>query len=559
MVTIPDTHSVATGGETILIVAPTANDGVLAANVLKDAGFEARVCSDLGELCIRVAAEDDGYLGTGVILIAEEAFTVPKEQEFIKLLESQPPWSDIPIVLLTSGNEKLQASLRALDVFGSSGNVTFLERPLQAITLISAIHVALRSRRRQYQIRDLLDQRERSLATISAAREEAEGANRMKDQFLATLSHELRTPLNAILGWGQILREELSDNRDSSHAETIAQGIEVIERNAKVQAQLIEDLLDVSRIISGKLLIEYKPVDIAKVVTAARDSVAIQAESKGVALELSIPNKLPPVLGDAARLQQIVWNLLSNAVKFTPPSGTIYIDAFSGGDDVRISIRDTGEGMTAEFLPFVFDRFRQADASITRRQGGLGLGLSIVRQLVDLHKGTVSVESGGLSKGSTFTLTFPAAEMVSQESNDDSSLEGKPAKATPQNTVRSLDGIRVLVVDNEPDALDLIKRLLVESHAEVEVADSVPSAMRALEVYRPDILISDIGMPDEDGYDLIRKIRALPGDLANIPAVALTAYASTEDRNRSRLAGFQLHLAKPVDFSELRSVVASLV
>ncbi|HEX5315875.1 MAG TPA: histidine kinase dimerization/phospho-acceptor domain-containing protein, partial [Candidatus Kapabacteria bacterium] len=309
MVTTSDSQSVVTGSEAILIVAPTGNDGALAATVLNDAGFEAKVCSDLDELCVRISAEDDSYLGTGVILIAEEAFTVPKEQEFIKLLESQPPWSDIPIVLLTSANETLQASLRALDLFGSSGNVTLLERPLQAITLISAIHVALRSRRRQYQIRDLLDQRERSLATISAAREEAEGANRMKDQFLATLSHELRTPLNAILGWGQILREELSDNRDSSHAETIAQGIDVIERNAKVQAQLIEDLLDVSRIISGKLLIEYKPVDIAKVVTAARDSVAIQAESKGVALELSIPNKLPPVLGDAARLQQIVWNL----------------------------------------------------------------------------------------------------------------------------------------------------------------------------------------------------------------------------------------------------------
>ena len=540
--------------ETILVLAPTGRDALLAKTVLEEAALHATVCTDLQDLCAHIEKGELATFEIGVILLAEESLIAGREQDLVRILERQPPWSDIPIVLLTSPGVSDVVALRALEMFGSSGNVTLLERPLKAITLVSAMQVALRSRRRQYQIRDLLRERESALSVISAARQQSEDANRMKDQFLATLSHELRTPLNAILGWAQILSENLDTGNGAT--DSLQQGLEVIERNAKVQAQLIEDLLDISRIISGKLLLEQKLVDPSKIVMAAADAIAPQAEAKGVILELKIGAPVPRIIGDAARLQQIVWNLLSNAVKFTPENGNIFLGVQREGRDVTIVVRDTGAGMSPLFLPVAFERFRQADATATRKQGGLGLGLSIVRHLTELHKGSVEAWSEGEGKGATFTIRIPIANPgAATDANEFRTPED--AKSSAQNIL--LDGLRILVVDNEPDARDLVRRLLVEARAEVEVADSAAQAMRIAARYKPDVLISDIGMPDEDGYDLIRKIRNLPNEVARVPAIALTAYASMEDEQKAKQAGYQYHLAKPVNPKELRAVVAKLM
>ena len=386
-------------------------------------------------------------------------------------------------------------------------------------------------------------ERKRAEEDLRMAKEESEAANRMKDQFLATLSHELRTPLNAIFGWAQLLRSGKLD------PQTLERGIDTIERNARSQKKLIEDLLDVSRIVSGKLQLEPKPVDLAEVVEAALETVAPAARAKGIAIERGYGLQPGPVLGDAQRLQQIVWNLLSNAVKFTPEGGRVTVSLETKDGEAEIAVTDTGQGIGPEFLPFVFDRFRQADASSTRRHGGLGLGLSIVRHLAELHGGSVRAESPGPGQGSTFTVSLPLATRSGLPEARRSPAEGEGGERV------SLAGVRVLVVDDEADARELLEQILTGARAEVVLAASAPEALEALARFRPDVLVSDIGLPGEDGYDLIRKARerGFAG-----PAAALTAFARAEDRRRALLAGFQIHLAKPVHPGELTAVVASL-
>jgi PAS domain S-box-containing protein len=396
------------------------------------------------------------------------------------------------------------------------------------------------------------EERERLLEAAQAARAEAEAASRMKDEFLAVLSHELRTPLNAILGWARILNSGRVDPED------LREGLEAIERNARVQAQLVEDLLDVSRIISGKLRLDVQRVNLVEVVEAAIASVAPAAEAKGVRLRKVLDPLAGPVSGDPARLQQVVWNLLSNAVKFTPKGGRVQVLLERVNSHVELSVIDSGVGIPPEFLPHVFERFRQADSSTTRRHGGLGLGLAIVKQLAELHGGTARAKSLGEGQGSTFIVALPITvvheatphpERVGPKEHPDDEFHG-PEKP--------LSGIKVLVVDDEPDARHLIRRVMGDSGAEVAAAGSAAEAVRLVGEFRPDILVSDIGMPDQDGYDLIRQVRA---QLAakTLPAVALTAFARSEDRRRALLAGFQTHVAKPVDPAELVAVVASLV
>jgi PAS domain S-box-containing protein len=400
-----------------------------------------------------------------------------------------------------------------------------------------------------------ISDRKRAEQAAEEARAQAELANRMKDQFLATLSHELRTPLNAIVGWVQLLR--------SGRLETAAveRGLEAIERNTRIQARLIEDLLDISRIISGKLRLEPRPVEPVEVVEAALAAVAPAAEAKGLRVERRVDPAAGPVLGDPGRLQQVVSNLLSNAVKFTPAGGTIEVRVEPAGSRVEIAVADTGEGIRPEFLPYVFDSFRQADASTTRRQGGLGLGLSIVRNLVELHGGTVRVESPGHGQGATFTVSLLAAP-------DDGDREAQagaagqaggvepPARGTDP-AVR-LTGLRVLVVDDEADARELLERVFQDAGAEVALAGSVREALEAFESSAPGVLVSDIGMPDQDGYDLIRRLRERGLSSGDLPAVALTAFARAEDRERALSEGFQVHIAKPVDPRELTAIVARL-
>ena len=398
-------------------------------------------------------------------------------------------------------------------------------------------------------------QRAMALESERAAREEAERAGRMKDEFLATLSHELRTPLNAVLGWSQILARGVKNPAD------LAEGLRTIERNAKAQTEIIGDLLDMSRIVSGKVRLDVQRIDIADVLREALETARPGAEVKGICLQVALDPHAGPIRGDPGRLQQVFWNLLSNAIKFTPRGGRVELLLKRVEPYLEVSVADTGEGIAAEFLPHVFDRFRQADASTTRRHGGLGLGLSIAKHLVELHGGGLRAQSSGLGKGSTFTVTLPLAvvppEPVPQ--NETRRPSAVPANASVPAAGPSLRGVRVLVVDDEPDARALLRRLLEDCDAVVSTAASAAEALERLTAQTPDVLVSDIGMPGEDGYALIGRIRALgPERGGEVPAVALTAYARPEDRTKAVLAGYQHHAAKPVEPAELVTLVASL-
>ncbi|BAZ20065.1 multi-sensor hybrid histidine kinase [Kalymmatonema gypsitolerans NIES-4073] len=395
-------------------------------------------------------------------------------------------------------------------------------------------------------------EREQLLAREQASRESAEAANRMKDEFLATLSHELRTPLNAMLGWTQLLRSRKFDE------ETTARALETIDRNTKTLTTLIDDVLDVSRIITGKLRLDVRPVKLASLIKVAIDTVIPGAEAKEICIEYFSDPSVGVILGDANRLQQIVWNLLSNAVKFTPKGGTVDVRLESMNSRVEFHVRDTGVGIAAEFLPYVFERFRQADSSSTRSHGGLGLGLAIVRHLVELHGGTVRAESPGIGQGATFIVNLPQ-KVVATKTSEAKQLLSTPDTQVVENDLPNLGGLRVLVVDDEPDACQLLSTVLKQHEAQVIAVSSASEALVALQKFQPDVLVSDIGMPQEDGYSLIRKIRALPGEKGGrTPAVALTAYARAEDRIKALNAGFQLHVAKPVNPTELAAVVANL-
>ncbi|HEY0512361.1 MAG TPA: ATP-binding protein [Thermoanaerobaculia bacterium] len=383
------------------------------------------------------------------------------------------------------------------------------------------------------------------------ARTEAEAANRMKDQFLATLSHELRTPINAITGWTQILRSGQLDGAGTARA------LDVIERNAKIQAQLIGDLLDISRIISGKLRLETRPAYPAEIVEAALAAVLPAAETKGVRIERSLDPGAGPVLADPDRLQQVMANLLSNAIKFTPRDGWVKVRLESVDGEARIQVEDSGEGIEPELLPQVFDSFWQADASTTRRQGGLGLGLAIVSQLVERHGGRVSASSPGRGQGAVFTVFLPILEP--RQAAKEPEAAGAPAvRLAPGSSSLPLAGVRVLAVEDDEATLDALTELLSLQGADVSPAASVDKALKTLEGFTPDVLVSDIGMPERDGYELMREIRALGHRAEDLPAVAVTAFASPEDRQRALAAGFQVHLAKPVDPRELAHVIASL-
>jgi len=383
------------------------------------------------------------------------------------------------------------------------------------------------------------------LVRAERARAEAEAANRMKDEFLATLSHELRTPLTSLLGWSSVLREAKRDEK------VLNQGLEAIDRNARVQAQLIDDLLDVSRIVSGKLNLDVRPLDISSVTRAAINVVRPAADAKNIKLDYSAEPGVGAISADSARLHQIVWNLLSNAVKFTPQGGQIMIRIEQDGPHAKITVKDTGQGIDAEFLPRVFDRFRQADSSTTRSFGGLGLGLAIVRHLVELHGGTVSAESEGVGKGATFSATFPLLTGRTEP------IAHSGETCAPE--IRSLDGLRVLLVDDEAEAREIISTVIGRTGAEVKTCISASEALVKLVEWRPDVILSDIAMPEEDGYSFIGKVRALPREKGGeTPAAALTAYARDEDRVQALAAGYQMHIAKPIGASQLVTMVAKL-
>ncbi|HEX8140462.1 MAG TPA: PAS domain S-box protein [Pyrinomonadaceae bacterium] len=388
--------------------------------------------------------------------------------------------------------------------------------------------------------------------TEQRLRTQAEAASRIKDEFLATVSHELRTPLTAIVGWATLLRGNKFDEAATGRA------IETIERNAKAQAQIIEDLLDVSRIITGKLSLDARSIELDTIIRTGLDAIRPAAEMKGLVLRAELDERAGVVWGDPARLQQVMWNLLSNAVKFTPRGGEVSVLLRRTASHLEVSVSDTGQGISPDFLPFVFDRFRQADGSTTRAYGGLGLGLSIVRHLVEMHGGSVRAESAGEGRGATFTVMLPV--MAAQVIQTDAAPSPQAlADSVAVDCVPALNDVRILIVDDERDARVLLTAIIAQCGAQVMTASSVQEALRMLSTFKPHLLVSDIGMPEEDGYSLIRKVRALSAEEGGkIPAIALTAYAREEDRMRVLLAGFQVHVAKPVNPAELIAVVGGL-
>ena len=398
----------------------------------------------------------------------------------------------------------------------------------------------------------LLASEQAARAEAEQARADAEAASRAKDQFLATVSHELRNPLSPILTWARLLRTGSLD------AERTRRAIDVIERSATSQAQLVDDLLDVSRIVSGKLRMDVRPVELAPVVEAAAEAARVSAEAKQIHLQLTLDPRAGPVAGDPEWLQQVVWNLLSNAIKYTPRGGRVQVRVARVDSQAVLTVSDSGAGIAPELLPHLFERFWQAESGTTRRHGGLGLGLAIVRHVVELHGGTVSAASDGPGTGAVFRVSLP---VMVERARALSEPPAEPRQASPEvpSAAPSLAGVRVVVVDDEPSSNEAVQIVLDRAQAEVRVAGTAEQALEIVGAWRPDVLISDIGMPEQDGYWLIERVRQLlPGRGGDVPAIALTAYARTEDRVRTFTAGFQMHLAKPVDPDELVAAVAAL-
>jgi len=391
-------------------------------------------------------------------------------------------------------------------------------------------------------------ERERLLAVAEGNAAAAQQASRLKDEFLATLSHQLRTPLNAILGYARMIRSGIVTPENHSRA------IAAVERNAAALAQIVEDVLDVSRIISGKLRLHVEPTDVGDVVRHAIDAVRPAADAKSIRIDVNLDPHARLVSADGERLQQVVWNVLSNAVKFTPRHGCIEVQLYDMGDSLELVVHDNGIGITKEFLPHIFERFRQQDASTTRERGGLGLGLGIARQLVEMHGGTIEAASPGPGAGATFRISLPLKREPETES-----LEKSPAPPAQPSPLHQLHGVRVLVVDDDPDALAMTREILEAAGADVAVAPSATDALHLVGAVRPDVLVADLAMPRVDGFELIARVRMAPdAAIRRVPAAALTAYARSEDRIRAIQCGFQMHLAKPIDPVALTEAVAEL-
>ena len=473
-----------------------------------------------------------------------------EEREILARIRSGERLDHFETIRLAKDGRQLSVSITVSPIKDSAGHVVGASKVARDITERMKAEAALKKAAQDAEAANR--ERAQLLDSERAARSQAERASRMKDEFLATLSHELRTPLNAVLGWAQILRTS------KLTVEELKQGLDTIERNARAQAQIIEDLLDMSRIISGKVRLAVERIDLPAVLNESIDTVRATAEAKGIRLQSVVDPRAGPISGDPDRLRQVFWNLLNNAIKFTPKGGQLQVLLERVDSHIEVSVSDTGEGIAPEFLPSVFNRFQQGDASTTRRHGGLGLGLAIVKQLVELHGGNVRVQSDGIGKGTTFTVYLPIIAVYSEPDEERSQSRATPRENQPLPDV-SLANVHVLVVDDELDGRELVKRLLEMAGATVSMAGSSSEAMERILAARPDVLVCDIGMPAEDGYSLIRQLRVLEeGRESALPAVALTAYARSEDRTKAIRSGFQNHLAKPVEPAELLAIVSSL-
>jgi signal transduction histidine kinase/CheY-like chemotaxis protein len=510
----------------VLISMPTGRDGELVCSILSRMGISS-------ESVEPQRLPDEIAAGAGTVLVAEEALLDGVLGKLEEALLGQPVWSDLPLIVFSGNTLSAEKLLQALS---GKFNATIVERPIRITMLVSAVRGALRARERQYQARDLLAQLKQ--------------ADQQKDLFLATLSHELRTPLNSILGWIHILRRRNIGGPEVTHA------LDVIDRNARAQSEMIADILLVSRVITGKVELSMEPVELTSIIAESIDVVRPSADAKNIQISLHTSDYTPsPVEGDTERLQQILLNLLTNAVKFTEENGRIDIILRRVDGSVEIEVKDNGCGIEPRFLPFIFERFRQADSRHTRRVGGLGLGLAIVSHLVELHGGKVEAYSEGWNKGARFVVKLP----VMKSERVDTTISPAVNSSSNGNSEQSLSGIQILIVEDDEDSRDMLATILKQHGARVIEAEDVDRGFALFRAERPDILVSDVGLPEQDGYDLIRKIRTLPPiEGGDVPAIALTGYVSLQDQIQTLSAGFQEHLPKPVDTDRLIRLLVEL-
>jgi signal transduction histidine kinase/ActR/RegA family two-component response regulator len=530
----------------VLVFALFGGDADITRRILASVHIETKVCADVETLCKEIGR------GAGAVVLTEEALLPDAATRLRQVLATQPTWSDLPLVVSASERAAAHVGLGMLGALGSECNVTVVERPIRVRTIIGVVRSALRARTRQYAARAVIAELANSELGEKEAREEAEAISRSKDEFLATVSHELRTPLNSVLGWARLLSTGDLDETATRRA------LASIERNALAQAQLIDDLLDVSRIISGKLRLELREVDFPAVAEAAVESIRPAMDAKEIQFVSLVDPAASRVMGDPNRLQQIIWNLLSNAIKFTPRGGHVQLALARVDSHIELAVTDTGRGVDRTFLPRLFQRFQQADGSTTRTQGGLGLGLAICRHLVELHGGTIEATSDGVGKGATFTVSLPMLSVratPTEVRRVPPTIDRQVAFERPSD----LAGLKILVVDDQPDARDLIASVIAHCGATSYEAASASEGLRIVESVRPDVIVSDVGMPGEDGYSFIGRVRALPADQGGrTPAAALTAYARAEDRRHALNAGFEMHIPKPVELGELVTALATL-
>lgn len=504
----------------VLIFAPIGRDAQLTSEILTRASIDCHICRSLPEASGLIQE------GAGALLLTEEALLDKHVDLLATTLADQPAWSDMSVLLFV-GDHQSQASLRTLRKLEVLRNVTLLDRPVRTAAVVTTVQAALRGRARQYELRDVL-------VALHNARVEAEHANQLEDEFLATVSHELRTPLNAILGWVSMLRHAKFDPA------RVAGILEIVERNARAQAQLIADVLDISRMISGRVKLTVAPVSLARIVSEAIDSIRPTTEAKHITLHFEMDAN-PTIVADADRLQQVIWNVLSNAAKFSSDGGRIEVTVTADDAGACLTVSDQGVGISPEFLPHVFDRFRQADQGFTRTAGGLGLGLAIAKHLVEMHGGQVTARSEGIGHGATFVVRLPLARDAEVAVNVPLPDDG--SGALPE---LDLAGHLVLVVEDDEVTRELLQTLLRQAGARVEAVGSARLAMTEFEREMPGLVLADIGMPGEDGLSLIRRIRArspLAGGL--VRAVALSAFARTEDRDAALAAGYDDFMSKP--------------
>ena len=473
-----------------------------------------------------------------------------EEQEILSHIRRDERVDHFETIRVAKDGGQLNLSITVSPIKDSAGHVVGASKVARDITERKKAEAALRKATEEAESAN--SERLFLLDSEREARSQAERVSRIKDEFLSTLSHELRTPLNAVLGWVSLLQ------REGLQAEERKRGLDAIERNARAQAQIIEDLLDLSGIISGKVRLDVQRVDLPNVLNESIETVRPTAEAKGICLLALVDPFAGPISGDPNRLKQVFWNLLSNAIKFTPKGGKVQVLLERVDSHLEVAVIDTGEGIAPEFLPYVFDRFQQADPSTTRRHGGLGLGLAIVKQLVELHGGNVGVKSGGIGQGATFIVQLPLRALYVEPAKGRRHPRAAPHQSEPLPEV-SLANVHVLVVDDDSDARDLTQRLLRLAGATVSMASSASEAMERILAERPDVLVCDIGMPAEDGYTFIRRLRSIEETQGSaLPAVALSAYARSDDRTKAIRSGFQNHLAKPVEPAELLAVISSL-